>query len=218
MSAQNAVKGGADRIELCQNLEVGGVTPAMEGVDYCVNTLGVRTHVLVRPRGGDFCYSSDEVAQIKADVLACKQIGAHAVVVGFLTQEGYVDKDLTRQIVALAAPMEVTFHRAFDEMSQDPFEALEVIISTGCKRILTSGCRPTALAGADTIKNLVLQSKGRIEILAGSGIAPENVAEIISRTGVQEVHGSCKCTLSDGTTVTDQRIVSQLVNIAKNRI
>lgn len=174
--------------------------------------------MLVRPRGGDFCYSPDEVEQIKADVLACKQIGAHAVVVGFLTPEGRINAELTREMVMLAAPMEVTFHRAFDEIKQDSLEALEEIISTGCIRILTSGCKPTALEGAETIKALVAQSNGRIKILAGSGVAPENVAEIINLTGVDEVHGSCKCTLPNGSITTDADIVSRLVNISKTLI
>lgn len=214
-SAKNALQGGADRIELCKNLEIGGVTPSMEDVDYCINTLGLRTHVLIRPRGGDFCYNSEEFSQIKTDVWKCKNLGVHAVVIGFLTKDGQIDKELTKEIVTLASPMEVTFHRAFDEIAEDPIEALEDVISTGCTRILTSGCKPTAIEGIETIKKLVDKSAGRIIILAGSGVTPGNVAEIVNVTKVSEVHGSCKSVQPDGSIATDAEIVSKLVKAAK---
>lgn len=213
-SAVNAQKGGADRVELCANLEVGGVTPADEDIRKCVE-LGIRTHVLVRPRGGNFCYTDAEVEQIRKSILRCKVLGAHAVVIGFLTDEGKIDTDLTKEMVQLASPMEVTFHRAFDEIKQSPQEALEAVIATGCTRILTSGCRPTAIEGADTICQLVKAANGRIAILAGSGVAPENVAQLIRQTGVGEVHGSCKHQLADGTIETDTEIVEQLIKYAK---
>lgn len=211
-SAINAKAGGARRVELCANLEVGGTTPKAEDIAYCVNELGLRTHVLVRPREGDFCYSTAEYAQILEEIDMCRKAGAHAVVVGFLTAEGKIDEVRTREAVRRAAPMEVTFHRAFDEMNQEPLEALEVVIGCGCHRILTSGCQPSAEAGIDTLRQLVKQASGRITILAGAGVTPGNVAKIVAETGVAEVHGSCKHTLPDGTMETDPQIVAELLS------
>lgn len=214
-SAINAKAGGASRVELCKDLAVGGTTPAEDDIAYCVKDLGLRTHVLVRPREGDFCYTDAEFAQICAEIEMCRRAGAHAVVVGFLTPDGMIDVDKTRRAVELAAPMQVTFHRAFDEMRQDPLEALEAVISCGCHRILTSGCKPSAEQGIDTLRQLVAKAAGRITILAGAGITPANAAMIVRQTGVSEVHGSCKHTLPDGTVETDTHTVSALLDSLK---
>lgn len=210
-SARNAKAGGAKRVELCTRLEVGGLTPAMEDVAYCVRQLGLRTHVLVRPREGDFCYTPEEYRLVCQQVEECREAGAHAVVVGFLTPERTVDEERTRHIVQLAAPMEVTFHRAFDEMRQSPQEALEAVIRCGCRRLLTSGCAPAAEAGIPVLRSLVQQSAGRILIMAGAGVTPHNAARIVQETGVPEIHGSCKHTLVDGTVETDSGIVEALL-------
>lgn len=211
-SAVAAREGGAQRVELCRNLEVGGLTPDDGDIEYCIRTLRLRTHVLVRPRAGDFLYSADEVAEIEHTVRRCKALGAHAVVVGFLTADGHIDAELTRRIVQLAAPMEVTFHRAFDEALQDPIEALQAIADAGCTRLLTSGQAPTAPQGAAVIKRLVEHPSG-IMILAGSGVTPDNVRQLIAATGVTEVHGSCKTTLPDGTLQTDAAQVRRLLSV-----
>lgn len=208
-SALAAKEGGTTRVELCRDLPCGGLTPSEEDIDYCVRKLGLRTHVLVRPRAGDFCYSAAEVAEIERCIQHCKELGAAAVVVGFLNREGGVDVELTRRMVRLAAPMEFTFHRAFDEARQKPLEALQAIAACGCTRLLTSGQRPTALEGAEVIRRLVGATK--VEILAGSGITPDNVREVIEKTGVREVHGSCKTILADGTVQTDAMLVHQLI-------
>lgn len=216
-SAEHAQAGGADRIELCRALEVGGLTPSLEDIAYCIKELRIRTHVLVRPRAGGFCYTEAEFGQICREVEMCRRAGAHAVVVGFLTADGHVDESRTRQVVQLAAPMEVTFHRAFDEMKQEPLEALEAIIRCGCTRILTSGCQPSAEQGAPLLRQLVQAAAGRIAILAGAGVTPDNAPRIIAATGVTEIHGSCKHTLPDGTIETDRRLVRQLkANILVN--
>ncbi len=212
LSAVAAKEGGAKRIELCSNLEVGGLTPTDEDIVYCVQTLGLRTHVLVRPRAGNFLYSADEMAEIERTVMRCRQLGAAAVVVGFLTPDGKVDLGLTRRIVQLAAPMEVTFHRAFDEALQDPIEALQAVMEAGCHRLLTSGQAPTAPQGAAVIKRLVDHSSC-LKILAGSGVTPDNVRQLIAATGVTEVHGSCKTTLPDGTLQTDASQVRRLLSV-----
>lgn len=216
-SAEAAKAGGAQRVELCRDLEVGGLTPSAEDIEYCVRTLGLRTHVLVRPRPGDFCYSEAEVAEIERTVMQCKALGAHAVVVGFLTADGRVDVALTRRIAQLAAPMEVTFHRAFDEARQAPLEALQAVVDSGCTRLLTSGQAPTAPEGAAVIRRLVETIRNsefpvhNFHILAGAGITPANVRQLIEATGVDEVHGSCKTTLADGTLQTDAAQVRQLI-------
>lgn len=211
-SARNAQAGGATRIELCTHLEVGGLTPDRDEIKYCVHELGLRTHVLVRPRAGDFCYSNEEYRLICQQVEMCRRAGAHAVVVGFLTPDGYIDEERTRQAVSIATPMEVTFHRAFDEIRQEPQEALEAIIRCGCHRLLTSGCAPSAEEGIPVIRTLVQQARGRILIMAGAGVTPRNAPRILRETRVPEIHGSCKHTLPNSTTETDTAIVRELIN------
>ena len=212
-SAEAAKEGGAQRVELCRELSCGGLTPCDEDIDFCVRMLGLRTHVLVRPRAGDFSYTPSEMAEIEHSVLRCKELGAAAVVVGFLTAEGKVDVEFTRRMVQLAAPMEVTFHRAFDEAKQDPVEALKAVAACGCHRLLTSGQKPTAIEGSEVIRLLNEESKKlKVKILAGSGVTPANVRELIETTGVGEVHGSCKVSLPDGTVQTDAELVRQLID------
>ena len=202
-SAVAAKEGGAQRIELCRNLEVGGLTSSADDIEYCVHTLGLRTHVLVRPRAGDFCYNEAEIAEIERSVTQCRTLGAAAVVVGYLTLDGRIDVALTRRIVQLAAPMEVTFHRAFDEARQDPLEALQAIIDAGCHRLLTSGQAPTAPQGTPVIKRLVEY--------ATHYPLPTTHFNILAGSGVTEVHGSCKTLLHDGTLQTDASQVRQLI-------
>ena len=216
-SAVAAKEGGAQRVEMCRNLEVGGLTPSVDDIEYCLRTLGLRTHVLVRPRPGDFCYTPTEVAEIERTILLCRELGVHAVVVGFLTPDGRVDVGLTRRIVQLAAPMEVTFHRAFDEARQAPLDALQAVMEAGCHCLLTSGQAPTAPQGTPVIKQLVDYTShlspltSHLKILAGSGITPANVRQLIAATGITEVHGSCKTILPDGTLQTDASQVRALI-------
>ena len=195
-SAINAENGGADRIELCQNLNEGGTTPSYAAIKYCVEHLSLKTMVLIRPRPGDFCYNDAEYEAIKEDVLICKEIGVHGVVVGFLDKNLGIDIKRTAEIVKLARPMEVTFHRAFDRC-RDWHIALEQIIECGCDRILTSGQRKTAPEGIDNLREIQKLAAGRIKILAGSGVNSQNVAELIRATGVGEVHSSCKHTIEN---------------------
>jgi copper homeostasis protein len=214
-SAENAVAGGAMRIELCKNLEVGGLTPDLDDIAYCVKQLGLRTHVLIRPRGGDFCYTDKEFTKIIKDIVYCRKKGVHSVVVGFLTPDNRIDIARTKMAVAAAQGMEVTFHRAFDRVT-NPAEALEEIIDCGCKRVLTSGCRPTAEEGIPTLRQLVWQARDRIKILAGSGITPDNVQRIIRETDVPEVHASCKAFDSDNSIVSDSETVKKLITKVRN--
>lgn len=208
LSARNAKQGGAYRIELCQALGEGGTTPSAAAIEYCVKELNLQTRVLIRPRGGNFAYNDDEMRVILRDVELAHKLGAHAVVIGFLTPDGDIDVVKTRMAVDAAEDMGITFHRAFDEC-RNPEEALEQIIDCGCHKLLTSGCKPTALEGAATIKQLVNQSAGRIDIIAASGIVATNAAEIVVLTEVNEIHGSFKKTV-DGISVTDAEQVRQL--------
>ena len=153
--------------------------------------------VLVRPRPGNFVYNELEIKNMEEDVRICKQLGVAGIVVGFLREDGSIDTKLTRRFVELAAPVPITFHRAFDRC-QDWRKSLEEVIACGCKRILTSGCQPTAMEGKETLKELVRLAGDRITILAGSGVRPDNVSELIRYTGAQEVHGSCKVRTAGG--------------------
>lgn len=209
-SAANAKAGGAVRVELCQGLVEGGTTPSPATIQYAVRELGLKVFVLVRPRGGDFCYNELEVKTMEEDVAFCKEAGASGIVVGFLHPDGSIDTELTRRFVELSAPLPVTFHRAFDECA-DPLNALEQIIECGCARILTSGCKPTAIEGAEMLQQLVKQADGRITILAGSGVTPENAVALREKTGVKEIHGSCKKTRPDGAWETDAEEVRKLI-------
>ena len=193
-SAINASKGGADRIELCQNLNEGGTTPSYATIKYCVENLPLKTMVLIRPRPGDFCYNEAEYEVIKEDVIMCRELGAHGVVVGFLDENLDIDIARTAEIVRLARPMEVTFHRAFDRC-RDWHKALEQIIECGCDRILTSGQCKTAPEGVDNLSEIQKQAAGRIAILAGSGVNSQNAKDLISITGINEIHSSCKHTI-----------------------
>lgn len=213
-SAANAKAAGATRIELCQNLNEGGTTPSYASVKQCVE-MGLDVFLLVRPRPGNFTYNALEIANMEEDVRVCKQLGVAGIVVGFLKEDGSVDEELTRRFVELASPVPVTFHRAFDCCS-DWRAALEAVIRCGCKRILTSGCEPTAWEGRDTLKELVLLAGRRVTILAGSGVRPDNVRALIEYTGVTEVHGSCKLRLPDGYEETDVASVRELLRRCNN--
>lgn len=209
-SAANAKAGGAVRIELCQGLVEGGTTPSHATIEYAVKELGLQVFVLIRPRGGDFCYNELEIKTMEEDVAFCKQVGVAGIVVGFLHPNGSIDTELTKRFVKQSAPLPVTFHRAFDRCT-DPLKALEEVIDCGCARILTSGCKPTAMEGADMLQKLVEQADGRITILAGSGVTPENAVALREKTGVPEIHGSCKITRPDGAWETDVEQVKMLI-------
>ena len=185
---KRAIDSKADRVELCEELNVGGVTPSHELIKEAIQT-GIPVNVLIRPRGGDFIYTEAEVRQMLADIDYCKQQGANAVVIGALTKEGDIDTHTCQRLIQAARPLNVTFHRAFDEC-KDAMKALEDIIRLGCTRILTSGQAPTAPEGVDMLTRLVQQANGRIIILAGSGVTPENYEQLMLTTGVEEVHGT----------------------------
>ena len=209
-SAANAKAAGATRIELCQDLENGGTTPSYATIRKCVQDLRLDVFVLIRPHSGDFCYNNLEIETMAEDVRVCKKLGVAGIVVGFLNEDGTINTALTRRFVELAAPVPVTFHRAFDECA-DWHRALEEVIDCGCARILTSGCEPTAMEGKDNLRDIIRQAGDRITILVGSGVRPDNVRELIAYTNAREVHGSCKHTSPKGCNETDSEQVRELI-------
>ncbi len=190
-SAIAAEKGGADRIELCENLMEGGTTPSFGTITNAKKHLSIDIHVIIRPRGGDFLYNSNELEIMKTDILECKKIGVDGVVFGMLTKDGKIDKSLCKQFVNLAFPMKTTFHRAYDMVS-DPFQSLEDIIALGFDFLLTSGLQNKAINGIHLIKELIIQAKERINIMPGSGINEDNILEIANSTLAKNFHVSVR--------------------------
>lgn len=186
-SAVAAERGGAQRVELCSDLLEGGITPSLGVLQAVRATIALPVHVIIRPRGGDFCYSDEEFDIMRRDIEIARQAGANGVVLGILLPSGRIDVTRTRQLSELARPMSVTFHRAFD-MSANLQDSLEDVCQTGADRLLTSGGEQDCLQGADAISKLVKSARGRIHIMAGGGITVRNVAHILQRTGVNEVH------------------------------
>jgi copper homeostasis protein len=188
-----ALAAGADRVELCADLAVGGTTPSAGLIEWAVRAARGRigVHVLVRPRGGDFVFDGDEEDVMARDIRAAKTAGADGVVIGALTPGATVDVALTARLMSLARPLSVTFHRAFDETT-DPVAAFGDVLELGADRLLTSGGSATALAGSGVIRELVDRSGGKIEVMAGSGVTERTAAEIVRRTGVRELHFSAR--------------------------
>lgn len=184
-------KSGAHRIELCDNPYDGGTTPSYGMIKTAREKVNISLFPIIRPRGGDFLYSDDEFNIMKADIQLCRDVGCDGVVLGLLQKDGRIDVDRTANLVALAFPMEVTFHRAFDHCFE-PFEALEQIIGAGCRRILTSGQKPLAMDGADRIAELVKAANDRIIIMPGSGVRQNNIRELAKKTGAVEFHSSLR--------------------------
>lgn len=193
ITAQSAVKGGADRIELCCGLSEGGLTPSFGLIKQCREKLNTQLFPILRPRSGDFLYTDDEFELLLHDLALCKEIGCDGIVAGFLTREGAVDLKRTAAVINRAYPMEVTFHRAFDRC-RDPFEALEQLAALGCSRILTSGQQLKAIQALDLLQQLVQVADNRIIIMPGSGVTPQNINEIKAKTGANEFHASLRTT------------------------
>lgn len=185
-SAQIAQDAGADRIELCSDLSVGGVTPSRELIERAISELNISTHVLIRPRAGDFCYSEVEFENMLADIAFCKEIGCAGVVSGVLNSQTEIDIERTKQLIDASEGMEFTFHRAFDVCRSLPND-IQVLVAYGATRLLSSGQQPTALQGIDILKSLKDLTKGRLQIMPGGGINSHN-ALAFKEAGFEMVH------------------------------
>ncbi len=190
-SALVAQSNGADRVELCACPAEGGTTPGAGVILMARKLLNIPLFVMIRPRGGDFLYTENEFETMALDIAFAKNAGADGVVLGALKRDGAVDTERTARLVEKAHPLEVTFHRAFD-MTNDPYQALKDIMTTGAKRILTSGQKATAIQGENLISGLVNIAGENISIMAGSGINDNNIMTLIEKTGVKEVHLSAR--------------------------
>ena len=194
IEAQNA---GADRIELCNNLPEGGTTPGLGLIRSARQNLSIGLHVIIRPRGGDFLYSSLEYDIMRREIDACRESGVDGVVIGILEPGGAIDIERTAKLIEFAKPLSVTFHRAFD-LCIDPFKGLEAVIDSGADRLLTSGQRNSACEGTRLIKDLVEQAGDRIIIMPGSGINESNIVNIARVTRAKEFHFTGRKVIESG--------------------
>lgn len=186
--AVSACYRGANRIELCDNLMEDGTTPSYGTIKKTVEKLDIPVMVIIRPRGGDFTYTEDELEIMKYDVQICKDIGAFGVVIGAI-KDSRVDKDIIKELVNLAKPMKITFHMAFDEI-EDKNIAIDELIELGIDRILTKGGCEDAMSGKESLKKLVKYANGRIVIMPGKGVNKGNRDFLLEYTGANEIHGS----------------------------
>jgi copper homeostasis protein len=235
-SAMAAERGGAERVELCDNLLEGGTTPSAGAIAVARDALAIKLHVMIRPRGGDFLYSPVELDVMRRDITTAKHLGADGVVFGVLTQDGSVDVERTRELVELSRPLSVTFHRAFD-VTRDPVEALDRLIELGIDRVLTSGQEPSVFEGLDVIAALVRRADERLIVMPGGGVTERNIAKIVAATRAREIHVTGKATVESrmgfrnprvfmgGTlrppeyswTTTDSNVVARLKSLALKR-
>lgn len=186
--AKLMVMAGAHRIELCENLAVGGTTPSYGTIKECLRKLSVPTLVMIRPRGGNFVYSEEEINIMKNDILLCKDLGVRGVVLGVLTEENEIDRPLLKSLIDLAKPMEVTFHKAVDEVS-DPLASLDILMELGVTRVLTSGKAPTAMEGRDLLNRMIARAGDKITVVVAGKVTAENLEEIKEFIPNGEYHG-----------------------------
>ena len=182
-----AEKGGADRVELCSDLFEGGLTPTIGTVKTALRKSNIKINAMIRPRGGDFCYSDEEFEVMKEDIKAFKETGINGIVFGILIPEGDVDVKRSKEIIELARPLAVTFHRAFD-MTRDPYKSLEELIELGVDRVLTSGQEATVPEGADLLEELVQIAGDRIIVMPGCGITERNFPKLRAKIKAKEYH------------------------------
>lgn len=211
-SAKNAQDAGAHRIELCQELSVGGITPSFGLIEKVLNDLSIPTFVLIRPRSGNFVYTDEEFAIMKSDIEQCKALGVHGIVSGVLKEDKSIDIARTKELLALTRPLPFTFHKAFDE-AENPDEALEQLVDLGAERVLTSGQENSAENGISLLAQLNKKANGRITILPGGGISSQNAAQF-KAIGLKEIHASASVTLNpDDSMFGFPQTVSDLIQI-----
>lgn len=190
-AALTAAKHGADRIELCSGFAEGGLSPSIGTIELVRESLDIPIHVLIRPRVGDFIYDKFELQAIKNEIKACKKLNINGVVIGTLKNDASIDTEALKELIDAAEPLSFTFHRAFDQCT-DPMKALQKLIDCGVDRVLTSGCRNSALEGLEMLKELVTFANNRIIILPGGGINPTNAKTITDTLRIKEIHLSGK--------------------------
>jgi copper homeostasis protein len=186
-SSAAAFRAGADRLELCANLAIGGTTPSPTLFQQVQRDIPLPINVLIRPRFGDFLYTEPELAEMCGEIRRFRDLGANGVVTGVLTPDGSLDAVRMRRLMDCAGDMDVTLHRAFD-MTRDPLEALETAVELGCRTILSSGQARDAAAGKEVLKTVFQQAAGRIAVMAGCGVKPENIRDIYLHTGIRVFH------------------------------
>ena len=216
-SAKNAQEAGAHRIELCQELSVGGITPSYGLLKQVIENLKIPVFVLIRPRSGNFVYSNDEFEIMKQNIQLCKEMGCQGIVSGVLKEDRTIDIIRTKELVELSSPLKFTFHRAFDEV-ENPENALNQLIDLGIERILTSGQEVTAVKGLELLNRLNIMANDRITILAGSGINAGNVSKFKS-IGLKEIHTSAskkieqeKSLFGTTNTISDLNNIKTIIN------
>lgn len=192
-------KGGADRVELCSALFLGGLTPSIGTIQEAKRRLKIPIIVMVRPRGGGFCYTDAEFATMERDAEAAAENGADGIVFGILKDDGRIDERRTKRIRRIIGKRQAVFHRAFD-VTPDPLSALDQLIDFGITRILTSGQKDTAPEGVELIAKLLERADKRIEILPGGGIRPYNMTEIVRRTRCRQIHMTAWAKVQDHST------------------
>ncbi|MEP7128754.1 MAG: copper homeostasis protein CutC [Chitinophagales bacterium] len=214
-SAINAQMAGADRIELCEYLEVGGLTPHDKIIQDAMELIHIPVHVLIRPRAGNFVYSEEEYDFMKEEIIRCKKMQVAGIVTGILNPDLTIDKIRCAELIELAHPLSITFHRAFDVV-HDPIQSLQQLIELGFDRVLTSGQKEDPLTGAQLIKELVKQANDKISILAGGGITEENISAIVKETGINEIHFSARKKQVDGNYVSDLIRIKNMMQVAND--
>lgn len=206
-AARIAQQHGADRVEFCADMQVGGTTPDLKETEIVRRELHIILHVMIRPRGGNFVYTAHEFAQMQEDILLYNALGVDGFVFGLLDIAGNIDKQRNKALVDLADGKPCTFHRAFDEVS-DSAQALEDIIDCGFTTVLTSGCAPNVDVGREELKRLVQQAQGRIAIMPGGGLRSTNIERIWQETGATYFHSSA---ITDGSETAVAEEVKALV-------
>lgn len=190
-AALAAERGGADRLELCANLDVGGTTPDRALVAEVKSSVAIPVFVMIRPRAGSFVYTSAERDAMRCEIESARRLGADGFVLGLLDELRRIDVNGAREVLGDAHGLPVTFHKAFDEI-HDQLAALDALVELGVQRVLTSGGATSALAGAEAIKHLVARAGGRITIMAGGSVRAHNAREVVERSGVRELHARCE--------------------------
>ena len=194
-SAINAMEGGADRVELCADRHLGGTTPSYGTMEVVRKHLNIPVFTMIRPRGGDFLYSAQELEAMMFDIQMAKELGMEGVVLGALDKHGQINEEALRPLIEIASPLQVTFHRAFD-LTPDATKSLQILISLGINRVLTSGQANTVAEGVELLEHLVSVADGKIKVMPGAGFNEENIVEIMQKTKASECHVSASGTRS----------------------